>query len=87
MTGLPLLPRLIWDAPVRRVEKMGIVLGSDGREGRANKTSEDATARGKPPSDPAFDGWLTHHLSRLYDPVIQEPIPEELLKLLKERLG
>ena len=43
--------------------------------------------RGKPNADPAFDGWLTHHLGQLYDPVIQEPIPAELLRLLKERLG
>lgn len=42
---------------------------------------------GKPKSDSVFDGWLTHHLSRLYGPVIQEPIPADLLKLLKERLG
>jgi len=66
---------------------MGIVLASDRREGRADKRIGDTITRGKPNSDPVFDGWLTHHLSRLYDPVIQEPIPEDLLKLLKERLG
>jgi Anti-sigma factor NepR len=41
----------------------------------------------KPQNDAVFDGWLNHHLSQLYDPVIQEPIPEDLLKLLEERLG
>jgi hypothetical protein len=66
---------------------MGIVLASDGREGRADKRTGAVTARGKPSGDAVFDGWLNHHLSRLYDPVIQEPIPEDLLKLLKERLG
>jgi len=40
----------------------------------------------KPQSDAVFDGWLTHHLSRLYDPVVREPIPADLLKLLEERL-
>jgi hypothetical protein len=65
---------------------MGIALAIDGREGRGNKQTGDMTARGKPKSDPMFDGWLTHHLSRLYDPVIQEPIPIDLLKLLEERL-
>lgn len=66
---------------------MGIVLASDGCEGRADTKSAGVTARGKPKSDPMFDGWLIHHLSRLYDPVIQEPIPDDLLKLLEERLG
>jgi hypothetical protein len=66
---------------------MGIVLVSDGREGRVGKQAGGATMQGKPKSDPMFDGWLTHHLSRLYDPVMEEPIPAELLKLLKERLG
>jgi hypothetical protein len=66
---------------------MGIVLASDGREGRGDKQTGGPTMRGKPQSDPLFDGWLTHHLSRLYDPVIQEPIPADLLKLLEERLG
>ena len=65
---------------------MGIVLANEGHEGRRGRLTEDGIARGKPKSDPAFDGWLTHHLSRLYDPVIHEPIPAELLKLLKERL-
>jgi hypothetical protein len=66
---------------------MGIVLASYGREGRGDKLTGDAMTGGKPKSDSVFDGWLTHHLSRLYDPVIQEPIPADLLKLLKERLG
>ena len=66
---------------------MGIVLANEGHEGRRDRLKRDAIARGKPQSDPVFDGWLTHHLSRLYDPVIHEPIPAELLKLLKERLG
>jgi hypothetical protein len=66
---------------------MGIVLANDGREGRGNKKAGGPTLGGKPKSDPLFDGWLTHHLSRLYDPVIQEPIPADLLKLLEERLG
>jgi hypothetical protein len=44
------------------------------------------TTQGKPQTDAVFDGWLTHHLSQLYDPVIREPIPMDLLKLLEERL-
>ncbi|GIL40347.1 NepR family anti-sigma factor [Roseiterribacter gracilis] len=38
------------------------------------------------PADPAFDQWLTHHLRQLYDPVVQEPIPRDLIKLLEARL-
>jgi hypothetical protein len=37
-------------------------------------------------ADPAFDQWLTHHLRQLYDPVVQEPIPSELIRLLEARL-
>jgi hypothetical protein len=33
-----------------------------------------------------FDPWLSHHLGRLYDPIVQEPIPPELLRLLEIRL-
>jgi hypothetical protein len=65
---------------------MGIVLASDGRDGRQGKRGGDMTGQDKPKSDAIFDGWLAHHLSRLYDPVIQEAIPADLLKLLEERL-
>jgi hypothetical protein len=37
-------------------------------------------------TNPAFDRWLTHHLGRLYDPVIHEPLPADLLRLLESRL-
>ena len=45
------------------------------------------TVRGKPKADPVFDGWLNHHLARLYGPVLTEPLPKDLLRLLEERLG
>lgn len=66
---------------------MGIVLTDDGCERPGETSVIDMNARGKPKSDPVFDGWLNHHLSRLYGPVLDEPIPETLIKLLKERLG
>jgi hypothetical protein len=37
-------------------------------------------------TNPAFDRWLTHHLGRLYDPVVHEPLPEEFIRLLESRL-
>lgn len=63
---------------------MGILSANGVRE----DTNCDATENfdGKPNTDPVFDGWLKHHLSQLYDPVINEPIPAELLRLLEERL-
>lgn len=65
---------------------MGIVLTDEGLERLGKKRVADMNARGKPKSDPVFDGWLNHHLSRLYGPVLDEPVPESLLKLLEERL-
>jgi hypothetical protein len=38
-------------------------------------------------ADLDFDCWLNHHLVQLYDPVVREPLPENLLFLLKERFG
>jgi hypothetical protein len=31
---------------------------------------------------PAFDTWLQRELTRLYDPVLREPLPPALLELL-----
>lgn len=33
--------------------------------------------------DAAFDRWLRQELSRLYDSALAEPVPEELLRLLR----
>jgi hypothetical protein len=49
------------------------------------------TQRKKPPQPPnqsratdsAFDVWLNRGLHELFDDVAKEPIPDELLKLLK----
>ena len=35
------------------------------------------------PSDSAFDKWLNRGLHELFDDAINEPIPPEMLKLLK----
>jgi hypothetical protein len=65
---------------------MGILLGNAEYDGPAGESAARTDTRGKPTADPLFDGWLTHHLSRLYDPVVNEPIPPDLLRLLEERL-
>jgi len=66
---------------------MSIVLAAEGRKGPEDQGVVDIGARGRPKSDPVFDGWLNHHLSRLYSPVLEEPLPRDLMRLLEEKLG
>lgn len=68
-------------------QMMGILSASDGLQESERNTTENFDSHGKPKTDPVFDGWLKHHLSQLYDPIIDEPIPADLLRLLEERLG
>jgi hypothetical protein len=35
--------------------------------------------------DASFDRWLRRELTRLYDPVLHEPVPEALRRLLEEK--
>jgi hypothetical protein len=35
-------------------------------------------------SDTAFDKWLNRALHQLYDDVANEPVPDELLKLIEK---
>jgi hypothetical protein len=35
----------------------------------------------------AFDDWLRQELSRLYDSALTEPVPEDLLRLLRTAGG
>jgi hypothetical protein len=50
-------------------------------------TRGERAPMGTPKSDPAFDRWLTHYLGRLYDPVVQEPLPDSLVRMLEMKLG
>jgi hypothetical protein len=34
-------------------------------------------------ADAQFDSWLVDRLHRVYDPVLQEPLPEDLLRLVE----
>ncbi|MFE8872808.1 NepR family anti-sigma factor [Acetobacter persici] len=49
----------------------------------------DKNPREKPEktSDQAFDLWLKRGLHQLFDDVANEPIPEELLRLIEEDRG
>ena len=48
-----------------------------------NKRPPDTTKQSKP-TDAAFDIWLNRCLHRMFDQVANEPIPDELLKLIEE---
>ena len=65
---------------------MGILLADEGFDIPRKEKAVEMNERGKPKSDPVFDGWLNHHLSRLYGPIMDEPIPDQLLRLLEEKL-
>ena len=34
-------------------------------------------------ADPSFDDWLDVRLKKLYDSVLEEPLPDEMMKLLQ----
>jgi hypothetical protein len=66
---------------------MSITLAMNGCESPEDQSIVDAAVHGTAQKDAVFDCWLNHHLSRLYVPVLDEPIPDELLQQLRERLG
>lgn len=43
--------------------------------------------KGRQARDQAFDVWLKRGLHQLFDDVVNEPVPEELLKLIEEDRG
>lgn len=47
------------------------------------KTSPPQPVPTTRPADSAFDVWLNRGLHELFDDVAKEPIPEELLRLLR----
>lgn len=49
---------------------------------RKGKPSEKMHHKSSP-TDSAFDKWLNRGLHELFDDVMKEPVPPELLKLLK----
>jgi hypothetical protein len=51
----------------------------DDDKGRGNLAETDETML-----DRAFDRWLNNQLHRLYDPVLAETVPEEMMRLLEQ---
>ncbi len=50
------------------------------------KKSQQGKKGLKPGADPAFDNWLDNKLRNAYSSVLDEPIPEDLIKLLHQKL-
>ncbi|MBB5693743.1 hypothetical protein [Muricoccus pecuniae] len=46
-----------------------------------------ANGRGQAAPESAFDLWLQRGLHDLFDDVMREPIPEELLRLIEQDRG
>ncbi len=51
---------------------------------KARKPTGESEPKRAGKSDAAFDLWLKRGLHKIYDDVANEPIPEELLKLIEE---
>ncbi len=47
----------------------------DTNEGKASAAQDE---------DPQFDEWLREELTELYAPVLKEPIPDELMDIIKK---
>ncbi|MFZ1415730.1 MAG: NepR family anti-sigma factor [Defluviicoccus sp.] len=61
--------------------------GRHGREAGGKRPFDDHVSAytsvvSHPPTGPAFDRWLHEKLEALYGSVVDEPIPDELLKIL-----
>lgn len=52
-----------------------------GKDGMPEKSRQKETSQDK---DNPFDLWLKRGLHQLFDDVANEPIPEELLRLIEE---
>lgn len=48
------------------------------RNGESDVGSEEALV------DRGFDRWLNRQLHRIYDPVLGEPVPDEMMRLLDQ---
>jgi hypothetical protein len=51
---------------------------------KARKPPAETESKRPGKGDAAFDLWLKRGLHKIYDDVANEPIPEELLRLIEE---
>ncbi len=54
-------------------------------DGSSGRTKGGRDRKGTP--DAAFDHWLERGLHAMYDNIANEPIPEELLRLIEQDRG
>lgn len=59
--------------------KLGVE-SEDGRPGRQNQRTDNQQSKEGAP----FDAWLEHKLHDMYDSVVKEPVPSELMDLIKK---
>jgi hypothetical protein len=65
-----------------------MVQGNGNRNGRQGGKPPRRTLGSAPAGvDQAFELWLNRGLHQLYDAVAQEPVPEELLRLIEQDKG
>ncbi len=65
---------------------MAAPLNRRGRKAMSSMGQPQSSARSADPTtvtQAAFDIWLQHGLHQMFDPVAQEPVPEELLRLIE----
>jgi hypothetical protein len=65
---------------VLRLRRRGLKRSSARKQPRASRKPQSADT-----PDPAFDQWLDNRLKKLYASVLNEAVPDDMLKLLAER--
>lgn len=60
----------------------GVVMTSRDKMSGASKPVPAQPGRRRKRSDAGYERWLTGQLHEMYDPVLAEPVPEELERLL-----
>ncbi|MFE0757701.1 NepR family anti-sigma factor [Inquilinus sp. NPDC058860] len=60
-----------------------------GERTRRRDAGARPTEPGRPAPDrlkrpPQFDNWLSQQLRTLYDPVLEEPLPDDLVRMLEK---
>ncbi|TSD85208.1 hypothetical protein FFK22_028660 [Mycobacterium sp. KBS0706] len=60
-----------------------------GEKTRRREAGPRTADPGRPAPDrlkrpPQFDNWLSQQLRSLYDPVLEEPLPDDLMRMLED---
>lgn len=59
-------------------------MSSKVRRAEAERPSPGGQARRRNALDAGFDRWLNKQLHQIYDPVLSEAVPEDMMRLLEE---